>query len=201
MNTTSVRAKAATLLIGAALAMAACGSDSPSSANTSNTGPVDAGTSPSTTIEVVTELPELTGAQICAAVDAATVSAALGLQITEARPDDSATPQCAYIYTAPSGASSNLTIAQMRSTEELGGRTDKDAFTYVVGLNQGAPGEVQLTDVDVAGNRTVHLTGAALHFGVMQVQSRIITVVLPVTDADGVAFEALLVAIAPKLAT
>ncbi len=197
MNRTSIRRTTAALIVGAVVALAGCGADTGSASTTTLNNGVIPGT---TTTEAVSDLPQLTGAQICAAVDAASVTAALGLQITEARADDAATPQCAYLYTAANGAQSNLTIAAMRSEEDLSGRTGTDAFAYVVQLNQGAPGEVQLADVDGAGNRAVHMSGAALHFGVIQVESRIITVVLPVTDADGVAFEALLVAIAPKLA-
>ena len=135
----------------------------------------------------------ITAAEICDGLTAAEVGEALGLEAKAARPDDTATPQCLYDLTGTDGALVGLVVAGLRPDSEVGGQAGDAAFDYVLDLNRSYAGTAGVVETKVdAGDRAAHLQGAALHFGVVSTGGHLITVALPVNDADATTFEALL---------
>lgn len=135
----------------------------------------------------------LTSEEVCAAVTGDDVGAALGVTVTEAEPDDSDTPQCHYNYTLESGSASNITIASMRSDEDLGGRTGDDAYDYVLDINRAVADDGDMQEVELdSGDRATRFTGNSLHLGVIDVDGRIFTVIVPADDAPADAADALI---------
>ncbi|GAA1520769.1 hypothetical protein [Nocardioides humi] len=142
----------------------------------------------------------ITAAEICDNLTPDEVSDAIGLEATSARADDDATPQCLYDLTGSDGALVGLVVAGMRPESEVGGKTGDAAFDYVLDLNRSYAGESGLEESTVAaGDRATHLKGASLHFGLVATGGHLITVALPVADADDAAFEALLAAVGSEL--
>jgi hypothetical protein len=179
-----------------ALLLAACGGDDgdagegaiadaggDDAAGTVEEGSADAG--------ALTVVP---AADICGAIPAETVGEALGLEIIGAEADDSSTAQCAYGYDT-NGMTSNITIASM-GPGDLGDRVGDDAFEYVLEVNRMAAGGTDVEEADVdGGDRAVRLTGVALHLGIVATGDHLLTVIVPVDDADASGTDALITAV------
>lgn len=141
----------------------------------------------------------LTAVEICERLSIDSVAAELGLDVTTTEPDDSSTPQCAYLYTNDTGATSNLTVAAMRP-DDVGGATGQEAFDVVVRINEGIAGDAaERQDID-AGDNATRLTGTALHLGVLQVGDQVYTVIVPVGDATADDVDRLIATMATTLA-
>ncbi len=175
---------AVTVIVAGALS--ACGSD-----EVSDTTP-DAPTAPSDQTEA------LDAASICERLTIASVAADTGLDVVLATPDDSATPQCAYEYANDTGGVSNLTVASMRS-EDVGGATGQDAFDFVVQTNSAAAADDMETQEVSAGDAAVRLSGSTVHVGVVQVDKRVLTVIIPVDDVGSDAVDRLIGTMATAL--
>lgn len=190
---------AVTTFVLAALALTACGSDDGSTPATSP--PAAAATSPTdatNTTDPDAGFTPLTGAQICDRLTVDTVAADTGLDVTNAVPDDSGTPQCAYDYVNSTGGISNLTVASMRP-EDVGDLSGSEAFDYVVQINKSIAGD----DVDEqevsAGDDAVRLSGETLHLGVLQVGDQILTLIVPADAAKTDAVDSLISTMATAL--
>lgn len=191
------------LLVGG---LAACGGDGGDDG--ADTDPVttlpDAGSSDEPTGEeeptVGTDITALTGTEICDRLPVSVVGSVLGLDVSSAEPDDDGTPQCGYGYDGGGGGTSNVTVASMRGDEDLGGRTGTEAFAHVVELNETAAAgtEYEIVGID-AGERAVVLEGSALLFGVVLVEGRIFTVVVPRDDATSLQVQAFVARVATQL--
>jgi hypothetical protein len=138
----------------------------------------------------------VTGAAICQRLTTDSVAADLGVEVTAAVPDDSATPQCAYEYTTDTGATSNLTVAFMRPAD-VGGRTGVDASDFTLGINRAFAGDDE-QEVD-AGEAAVRLSGSGIHVGVLRVGDQVYTLIVPVDDAEPTAVETLIGTMATTL--
>ncbi len=136
---------------------------------------------------------------ICERLTVASVTADTGLDIVRATPDDSATPQCAYEYTTETGGGiSNLTVASMRA-EDVGGLTGRDAFDFVVGINESIAGDGAETQEVSAGDAAIRISGASLHLGVVQVGDRVLTLIIPLDDVGSDAADSLIATMATTL--
>ena len=196
--------------LAAVLVLGSCGSDDESSSTQpsveSTVAPTIASTTAPTTADSTDATPAaeavdaLTGAEICELVTGDIVGEALGIEVTEAVADDSSTPQCAYRYTSADGASSNVTVAAMRSTEDLGGRLGQEAFDYVVDLNKSLASGTDVEELHVsAGDGAVVLAGESINLGVINVGGRVITLIVPTANATAPTVEALVIATATAL--
>lgn len=172
-----------------------CSSDEATKPPASSSGPTVSTTDEATIPLDTAPVEVLRGDELCARITAEVVTNALALTITAATASDDATPQCAYGYTSDSGSTSNVTIASMRPDEDLGGRLGVEAYEYVVDLNRMIGGEIDEQAVD-AGDQAMRLSGEALHLGILQLGQRVITVIVPATDAEGDQVDALLAQIA-----
>lgn len=181
---------AAVVIIVAALN--ACGSDD----DVGDSLPVETTTTPSGSTDDPTDA--LSAEVICERLTVASVTADTGLDIVRATPDDSATPQCAYEYTSETGGVSNLTVASMRA-EDVGGLTGRDAFDFVVGINESIAGDGAETQEVSAGDAAIRITGASLHLGVVQVGERVLSLVIPVDDVESDAADSLIATMATTL--
>lgn len=161
------------------LVLCSCGSDDVADSTVTPSSEAIVGSNTAADGEATT----LTGTQICERVAVESVAADLGIKVTLAEPDDSATPQCAYEYINDTGATSNLTIAAMRP-EDVGGATGQDAFDYVVRINRGLAGDDADEQTIAAGDNALRLTGSSLHLGVVQLGDHVYTVVVPAADVD-----------------
>jgi hypothetical protein len=204
MHARSFRTTRAALVLAGALALAACGSD-------------DATTSADVTAEVTldqtTDAPEssapttapsdtsaaLTGAEICERLTIESVAADLGVDVTTAEPDDSSTPQCAYLYDTGTGVSSNLTIAAMRPAD-VGGMSGEAAFDFVVGINRQVAGDDAEEQTINAGDNAIRLSGSSLHLGVVQLGDNVYTLIVPADDTEPAAVDQLITTMATTLA-
>ena len=141
----------------------------------------------------------LTSQEVCDALPVEVVTEAVGLSVIAAEAGDSgATPQCAYTYESDAGGQSNLTIASMDSTA-VGSLTGDDAFDFVADINRQSAGGTDVEEVDVdAGDRAVRFTGPGVHLGIVSTDGHILTVIVPI-DADALAVDALLVAVASSV--
>lgn len=143
---------------------------------------------------------ELTAAEICRRIAGSEVADALGVDSTEGSPSTSATPQCSYVFATDGGGRSDATVAVLRTNEDLEGREGRDAFDYVVKLNRDASrSELDVTEMSI-GDRAVLISGNTLHFGVVQLGTRIVTTIVSsrVADAKGaIALSRLTSALAP----
>ena len=192
------------------VAVAGCGSDkqsaSPSNVATSVVASIAQGTvAPSVTSSETGEPAEitaaLTGAEICQLLPAVDVGEALAFEVSDAVADDTSTPQCAYHYTRADGTFDNVAVAALRSVEDLGGRTGKDAFDYVVEINRGFAAGTEVTETEIsAGDGAIVLVGESLNFGVIDVGGRVVTIIVSTKDATGPTVEALVSATALALA-
>jgi hypothetical protein len=171
------------VIVASVLVVASCGSDDASS------GP-DIDTASSTIPETIT------GTQICERLTVATVAADLGLDVAVGRPDDSANPQCVYEYVVSEGVTSTLTVAAVQP-EDTGGGTD--AFDEVVDANRTIAGDGVEEQMINAGDAAVRLTGSSFHVGVLEVDGRIYTVVVPVEDAEPDGIDRLVASMATTL--
>lgn len=178
----------------AATAFNACGSDDDATSSLIET---------TATSATPTDAPDdptdpLSAEVICERLTVASVKADTGLDIVRAVPDDSATPQCAYEYTTDTGGVSDLTVASMRA-EDVAGLTGRDAFDFVVGINETIAGDGAETQELSAGDAAIRISGASLHVGVVQVGDRVITVITPVNDIGSDAADSLVATIATAL--
>lgn len=184
------------LVLGAvviiAAALNACGSDD----DVGDSAPV--GTTTTTAGSTADPTDALGAEVICERLSVASVAADTGLDIARATPDDSATPQCAYEYTTDTGGVSNLTVASMRA-EDIGGLTGRDAFDFVVEINEAIAGDGAETQEVSAGDAAIRISGASLHLGVVQVGGRVITLIIPADDIGSDAANSLITTIATTL--
>ncbi|MGE5211749.1 MAG: hypothetical protein ACM3MM_10825, partial [Acidobacteriota bacterium] len=165
-----------------AVVASGCGSDDASS---------DVDTAASTTMAPET----MTGTQICERLTVATVAADLGLDVTVARPDDSAMSRCEYEYVVSEGVTSTLTVAAV-PPEDAGGA---DAFDAVVDVSRAIAGDGVEEQTINAGEDAVRLSGSAFHVGVLDVGGRIYTLVVPVEDAEPDGIDRLVASMATTL--
>ncbi len=138
----------------------------------------------------------MTGSEICERLSADMVATDLGVEVTAAVPDDSATPQCAYEYTNATGGTSNLTVAFMRP-EDVGGRTGSDAYEFTLGINRAFAGDDE-EPVD-AGDAAVRLGGSGIQVGIVQVGDQVYTLLVPGDDAEPTAVDTLIASMATTL--
>jgi hypothetical protein len=184
--------------------LAGCGSDGAASptgsspTGSSPTGSVTGSVTGSTTGSATEPLEALSGEEICGRLSLASVAADTGLDVTRATPDDSSTPQCAYEYTDDTGGVSNLTVASMRP-EDVGGLAGRDAFDFVVQINESIAGDDAESQVVSAGGAAIRLSGSSLQLGVVQVGNRILTLIIPVDDVDSDAVDRLIATMATAL--
>ncbi len=174
-----------------ALSMSACSSDGDS---TTTAAPATDPTSTDDGDAAAT----LTGEQICERLTVDSVAADTGLDVVLATPDDSSTPQCAYEYNNDTGALSNLTVAAMRP-EDVGGLTGEKAFDYVVQINESIAGPDAEKQEVSAGDAAIRLSGASLHLGVLRVGDQVLTVIIPVNDAEADGVDRLIATMATTL--
>lgn len=143
---------------------------------------------------------EVTGEQLCADVPARAASGALGVDVTDAMPGDSATPQCTYSYVNAAGLDSTFTLAAMRPAD-IGGLTGIEAFDYMVDLSKGLAGPVDLDQEELAvGDKAVRITGGEIHTGVLASGGHLLTVTVPEADAPAAAVDELVTVVARALA-
>lgn len=186
--------------------LAGCGSDgaaSPTHSTPTDPTPTDSTpTAPpptdSTAGSVTGSLGALSGEEICGRLSLASVAADTGLDVTRAAPDDSSTPQCAYEYTNGTGGVSNLTVASMRP-EDVGGLAGRDAFDFVVQINESIAGDDAENQDVSAGDAAIRLSGSSLHLGVVQVGDRVLTLIIPVDDVESDAVDRLIATMATAL--
>lgn len=179
----------------AATAFNACGNDD----DAGKSSPVETTATSATPADATDDPTDALGAEvICERLSVTSVAADTGLDIARATPDDSATPQCAYEYTTDTGGVSNLTVASMRA-EDVGGLTGRDAFDFVVEINEAIAGDGAETQEVSAGDAAIRISGASLHLGVVQVGDRVITLIIPVDDIGSDAANSLITTIATTL--
>ena len=183
------------VVIGAA-ALTACGSDDAGDSTPVETTATPCDASDADDTDDATD--PLSAEVICERLTVASVTADIGLDVTRATPDDSATPQCAYEYTNESGGVSNLTVASMRA-EDVGGLTGSDAFDFVVGINESIAGDDAETQDVSAGDAALRISGTSLHVGVVQVSDRVLTLIIPVDDVESDAVDSLIATMATTL--
>ena len=183
------------VVIGAA-ALTACGSDDAGDSTPVETTATPSDASDADDTDDATD--PLSAEVICERLTVASVTADIGLDVTRATPDDSATPQCAYEYTNESGGVSNLTVASMRA-EDVGGLTGSDAFDFVVGINESIAGDDAETQDVSAGDAALRISGTSLHVGVVQVSDRVLTLIIPVDDVESDAVDSLIATMATTL--
>ncbi|MDZ4825289.1 MAG: hypothetical protein SGJ13_02355 [Actinomycetota bacterium] len=185
-----MRSSRRSLLVGViagVLVLGACGGDDDDAAPTSETSSIDDSDDAGEAVAA------LTSEEVCAAVTGDDVGDALGVTVTEAEPQDSGTPQCHYGYSLESGPTSNITIASMRSDEDLGGRTGEDAYDFVVDINRASADDGDMQEVELdSGDNATRFTGNSLHLGVVVVDGRIFTVIVPADDVPADAVDALI---------
>jgi hypothetical protein len=169
------------VIVASVLVVASCGSDEAPSDS-------DVDTAASTIPET------MTGTQICERLTVATVAADLGLDVAVGRPDDSATPRCVYEYVVSEGVTSTLTVA---AVQPEGGGTG--SFDDVVDANRSVAGDGVEEQMINAGDNAVRLTGSSFHVGVLDVDGRIYTVVVPVEDAEPDGIDRLVASMATTL--
>jgi len=132
----------------------------------------------------------LTGQEICERLTAADVGAAIGREVGTPSPSTSGTPQCSYPYKEGSSAF-NVTVAYQRVDGDLGGMSGMQGFDYVAQMQRGNPGNTE-SEVD-AGDKALRFSGAYnLHYGLLLVGDRVMTVLAFSTSVDGAAVDALL---------
>lgn len=142
--------------------------------------------------------PDLTSAQVCELVPAATVAEALGVAaVTPAAAGSSGTPQCAYGFERADGTESNVTVAALRVDGDLAGRVGDDAFRYTVDLNRRAGGAGVEERPVAIGDEALVFTGEALRLVVIRYGGRIVTVIVGADAAGADAAVALGAATAP----
>lgn len=202
MDRRSFRTVRSVLVLIGALTLVACGSDD--SAGGSDDTEEAAGdqlpdaTEASASTEASGASAALTGAEICERLTVDSVAADLGLDVTTAESDDSATPQCAYLYDNGSGMSSNLTVAAMRPSD-VGGASGESAFDFVVDINRSIAGDGAEEQTINAGDNAIRLSGPSLHLGVVQLGDSVYTLIVPSSDAEPVAVDQLISTMATAL--
>jgi hypothetical protein len=187
-----VRSRVVLAVAVAVAAVAACASDDDAA------GPTDVQVTATTTAASDAEADAISGEEICERLTIASVAADTGLDVVRAIPDDDATPQCAYEYANDTGGVSNLTVASMRS-EDVGGLTGSDAFDFVVRINESIAGDGAETHELSAGDNAIRLSGASLHVGVVQLGDRVLTLIIPVDDANSDGVDGLIATMATTL--
>ncbi|HYN33923.1 MAG TPA: hypothetical protein VES40_14965 [Ilumatobacteraceae bacterium] len=193
---TSLRTAGDLIVAGviATLLLVGCGSDS--EANSDPATEVDPVAASTPVTDAAPTAGVVTGAAICQQLTTESVATDLGVEVTAAVPDDSATPQCAYEYTNDTGSTSNLTVAFMRPAD-VGGRTGVDAYDFTLGINRAFAGDDE-QEVD-AGDDAVRLSGSGVHVGVLRVGDQVYTLIVPVDDAEPTAVETLIGTMATTL--
>jgi hypothetical protein len=174
---------------------------------TLDSGPDTTAVSADTTVEdpsaSAPDAPPISGQEICDLVSGDVVGTALGITIDHVVASTSDTPQCAYVFADATGADDNVTVAAMRTEEDLGGRTGDDAFAYVADLNRtiSAGGDTTETELE-AGDRATLFAGSTLSLGVIDIGGRIVTVIVPPSTgaATTEAISPLIVAVANAFA-
>lgn len=127
----------------------------------------------------------LTAQQICDGLSASAVGGAIGQTITAAAPSSASTPQCSYTYSA-GGSTTNITVAYMRTVDDLAGNEGEAGFDYVMRTNRSiAPGAQE--QAIQAGQRAMRISGSTLHLGAVLTRGRVITAITPAAlPADAV---------------
>lgn len=210
------RRAVAALIVALAVGASACagGSDDESasdagvpgtvdSAPTTEAEPADDDTSPTDAAGSAAPGPigdgaGLSAADICERLAAESVTADLGVEIVAAEPQDSATPQCAYLYRTATGGVANATVALMRP-DDVGGATGQAAFDAVVAVNESIAGDdADRQELD-AGDGALRLSGAALHLGILRLGDHVFTLVVPAADTDADDVDRMIVTMATAL--
>jgi hypothetical protein len=212
MNDGTTPGRTRTILFGGVAlvaALAACGSDSESGDSGADVAPSGSAavvpadtlaTSDSDTVTIAddTALMALTAEEICERLPFDSVGAALGLDVGLGEPSAMDTPQCSYTY-GSEDTTANVTVASMRP-EDVGGRSAREAYGYVVEINRSIAGVTDVEEVELdAGNGAVRISGPALHLGVVQVGDRVLTVVVPAGDASGPEVDSLIAKMSTSL--
>lgn len=189
----TVRFARAALVAAVLVLGSACGDDDADASRSMTTSPTR---DDSAVILVLDEQ------QICDDLPGADVADALDVNVTASAVGGSPTAQCAYTYTAGSAQMSTITVASMSSEVDLGGRSGREAFDYIVELNRGVAGGTSVDEEGVpVGERAVRLTGSELHLGVISSGGHLLTVIVPVADVDGQAVDRLMGVVAERFAT
>jgi len=133
----------------------------------------------------------LTSQEICERLTAADVSAIIGTEVGTPSPSSSGTPQCSYPYKGEGNASFNITVAYQRVDGDLGGMAGMEGFDYVAQMQRGNPGNTE-SEVD-AGDKALRFSGAYnLHYGLLLVGDRVMTVLAFSNSLSGEQVDALL---------
>jgi hypothetical protein len=122
--------------------------------------------------------PDLTPDEVCALVETTTVEQVLAVTVDVAEPVTGGTPQCSYAYQDSEGTFTNLSLAVMRSEDDLGGRTGKKAFKYAIQQNRlYAPKGTKFKKVKGVGERAVFVEGSALNLMIIgTADGRVVTI-------------------------
>ena len=142
----------------------------------------------------------ITSEDICSTLTAAMVVDASGVQINEAIPSDSSTPQCSYTYPSENGPDSNLTVAATRYTA-ADAQSSETAYDSAVRINLSTAGGNEAEQVEVdAGDEAVVISGVSLDLGVLRVGSVLASLIVPPDVMTPAQAEALMVAIGEAFA-
>ncbi len=184
----NVRASRLFLVTALSSLLAACGGADPAVSSAATTRPAPS-----------VELAPLTGAEICERLHHTAVASIIGFDVRNPQPSASMTPQCSYPYTGPSGGSYNITVAYQRPDGDLLGRHGIDGFEYVAQMQRGNvkvnPGaeEAQVN----AGDKAARFSGVnRLHYGLLLVGGRVMTVTAFTDTVQPAAVDRLLVRMA-----
>lgn len=147
------------------------------------------------------DLGPLTATEICERLDGASVGTIIGVEIRNAQPSASLTPQCSYPFTSSTGSTFNITIAYLRPDGDLMGRAGAVGYDYMATMqrsNMRVHPNASESAVQ-AGERAVRFTGInRMHYGLLLVGGRIMTVTTFADTVQPEAVDQLLVEMASK---
>lgn len=180
-----------TIVVVVAAALSACSSDGDAGGSSEATVAATASATPASGTP-------LTGAEICERLSIDSLAAHTGLDVTQAVPDDTGTPQCAYEYNNTTGAVSNLTVAAMRPTD-TGGLTGSEAYDFVVRINEAVAGDGAETQELSAGDAAIRISGSGVQLGVLRVGDQVLTLIIADADVAADAVDRLIATMATTL--
>jgi len=119
---------------------------------------------------------DLTGDAVCALAPDADAAAALGGTVTRTTASTSGTPQCMYFLRRADGTSVSVTVAVQRADADLGGRTGKKAYQYVLKQNKAYSGGAKFVKLAGVGTTATYADGSATNLALAATKDgRVIT--------------------------